>query len=288
MNTLWMMLLFTLLLRILSHTSFHPRLALLTGTVSRAADDMWHTAILVGLISICFAVIGTWRFGTYRADFVTLKQTMQTQFLMLFGGFQDNWAETIEMIVYTVTYMLVQFILILNFILAIIVEAYMQVRKNIEDNEVEMSFFVDVCWSYGAVVLGFYRGWPRGTRHLQRAMNGYSALSAVGYMELRHTGLFRSGAAISAFLDFYSKYDFMKVPEEAVVEKLSPEEERTIDEVESRIAMLLERAPSTVRGRLLRYGSQSTKSLKQRALAAQVSQSLPSSSRRYLDDDWLS
>jgi hypothetical protein len=40
MNTLWMMLLFALLLRILSHTSFHPRLALLTGTVSRAADDM--------------------------------------------------------------------------------------------------------------------------------------------------------------------------------------------------------------------------------------------------------
>jgi hypothetical protein len=62
-------------------------------------------------------------------------------------------------------------------------------------------------------------------------MNGYSALGAVGYKELRHTGLFRNGASIGAFLDFYSKYDFMKVPEEAVVEKLSPEEERMVDEV---------------------------------------------------------
>jgi hypothetical protein len=43
----------------------------------------------------------------------------------------------------------------------------MQVRKSIEDNEVEMSFFTDVCWSHVAAVLGFFRGWPRGTRHLQ-------------------------------------------------------------------------------------------------------------------------
>eukprot|EP00959_Pyramimonas_sp_CCMP1952_P069734 1455561-Pyramimonas_sp.AAC.3 len=33
-------LLFMVLLRILSYTSFHPRLALLTGSITRALDDM--------------------------------------------------------------------------------------------------------------------------------------------------------------------------------------------------------------------------------------------------------
>ena len=49
--------------------------------------------------------------------------------------------------------------------------------------------------------------------------------------ELRHTGLFKNGASISAFLDFYGQFDFMKVPGPPSEEKLSPEEERMIDEV---------------------------------------------------------
>ncbi len=36
----------TQLLRAPQCTSLHPRLALLTGTLERALDDLWHTSIL--------------------------------------------------------------------------------------------------------------------------------------------------------------------------------------------------------------------------------------------------
>jgi len=58
-------------------TSVHPRLALLTGTLANAADDLWHTAILTCILMLCFAGIGTWRFGNTRDDFGDSKITLR-------------------------------------------------------------------------------------------------------------------------------------------------------------------------------------------------------------------
>mmetsp|Transcript_21274 Transcript_21274/g.46660 ORF Transcript_21274/g.46660 Transcript_21274/m.46660 type:complete len:1658 (-) Transcript_21274:219-5192(-) len=244
-NTMWMVLLFLILLRILSYTSFHPRLALLTGTVTRAFDDMWHTALLVVLISVCFGVIGTWRFGGNRTDFIDLEATMQTQFLMLFGGFQENWVESTEMIIYTVSYMLVQFILILNFILAIIVEAYMKVREVIEEMEVEAEFFHDVFNAYLAHFVGMLSGWP-DNKTLAESLESYCSRRTVGSHELRNTGMFKRGSSIVTFLRFYKGFDFLEPGET----KEDPNEE-LVSNLEKRIALMLDKKPTTKRERLL-------------------------------------
>jgi len=42
----------------------HPRLALLTGTIGKALDDLFHASLLILLLMCTFAAIATWRFGT--------------------------------------------------------------------------------------------------------------------------------------------------------------------------------------------------------------------------------
>jgi hypothetical protein len=48
------------LLRVIQCTALHPRLALLTGTVAAALDDLWHAGILTVFLMTCFAAIGAW------------------------------------------------------------------------------------------------------------------------------------------------------------------------------------------------------------------------------------
>jgi hypothetical protein len=90
-NILCNIILIVNLLRVIQFTSLHPRLAMLTGTVVNALDDLWHTAILTCLLMLCFAGIGTWRFGDRLAQFGSFEVTLQTEFEMLFGSFPDNW-----------------------------------------------------------------------------------------------------------------------------------------------------------------------------------------------------
>ena len=84
---------------------------------------MWLVLILL----VCFAQLGTWVFGGYRPEFQDFGTSVQTLFEMMFGGFVDNWTQNMLLEVYSVSFLVVLFLLVLNFLLAIIVEAYMKV-----------------------------------------------------------------------------------------------------------------------------------------------------------------
>lgn len=43
------------------------------------------------LLMLCFAGIGTWRFGGFREDFADFEASCQTLFQMTFGEFPDDW-----------------------------------------------------------------------------------------------------------------------------------------------------------------------------------------------------
>ena len=117
-------------------TALHPRLALLTGTIVKTLDDLFHATLLIILLMGSFAGIATWRFGTVREDFSSLGTSFLTNFMMMFGNFPDDWTGqefwtplTPELMVYTILYFLVVFLLMQNFLLAIVVEAYMAVAE---------------------------------------------------------------------------------------------------------------------------------------------------------------
>jgi hypothetical protein len=78
-------ILFISLLRVIQCTSMHPRLALLTGTIAKAADNLLHALYLIIMLLTTFAAIANWRFGTYREDFSTFGNCLLMNFMMMFG-----------------------------------------------------------------------------------------------------------------------------------------------------------------------------------------------------------
>ena len=104
------------LLRVIQCTALHPRLALLTGTVAKALDDLWHASLLILLLMTSFAGIATWRFGTIRKDFESLEASLITNFMMMFGNFPNDWNGvasatplTGELVIYVILYFIVVF-----------------------------------------------------------------------------------------------------------------------------------------------------------------------------------
>eukprot|EP00899_Mesostigma_viride_P029543 jgi/Mesvir1/9774/Mv12227-RA.4 len=82
-------LLFTMF-RILKLTDFHPRLGIITHTLSRAANDTAHYLLVAGVVFISFAMLAHLSFGTVLPEFCTLSEAVNTCFLMVVGEVNVN------------------------------------------------------------------------------------------------------------------------------------------------------------------------------------------------------
>lgn len=241
LSTFCNIILIVSLLRVIQCTALHPRLALLTGTLHKATDDLVHAALLIGLLMGCFAGIATWRFGSEIAAFGTFSLTMQTQFEMLFGEFPDGWNESTDLMVYTILYIIILFLLVQNFLLAIVVEAYMKVREENEVQKTQDGFVPDVINSTGAYIKGKLKGWPSPSV-LEAHVASWTSKISVGMRELYITGEFRSMESVGQFLDYYSGFEFLKPT--PVKDFYFFKEPEHADVVAHRVMVLLGRQPT--------------------------------------------
>ena len=212
------LILFVSLLRVIQCTALHPRLALLTGTISKALDDLFHASLLILLLMCTFAAIATWRFGTERADFATFEVSLLSNFMMMFGNFPEDWAGMefatplrTELIVYVVLYFLVVFLLMQNFLLAIVVEAYMQVAEENKVMETEQDFVSDLCACFTARFKSIKHGWPN-SKFLGKVLDEWNGRLSVGFKDLERTQLFKSQVSIGHFIQYYSNFEFCDPP----------------------------------------------------------------------------
>jgi len=193
----------------------HPRLALLTSTLKKSFDDLWHAMIIISILMSAFAAIGSWKFGSERREFTTVLTSLRTEFSMLFGNFPEDWDQSSDLIVFTAAYLIILFLLVQNFLLAIIVEAYMEVRKENEDCEVEGEFLHDSWDSLYIALVRSKLGWP-DRRQLARALDEWQGKRTVHFSDLLRTGLFESKPGLSAvrssinFLEHYHRFDFLR------------------------------------------------------------------------------
>ena len=97
-----------------------------------------------------------------------------------------------------------------NFLLAIIVEAYMQVRKRNEDFKSENEFLTDCFNSLSAYIKRFRYGWPRRDV-LARAL-AFDGKLSVGFRELEATKMFSSHYGIKKFLQHYTQISRVCLP----------------------------------------------------------------------------
>jgi hypothetical protein len=234
-----------LLIRVIQCTELHPRLALLTGTISKAMDDFWHSAILIILIMCSFAGIGTWRFGSEREEFGTFEKSMQTEFMMMLGEFLEEWTDDTDLQAFVVLYLMIMFLLVLNFLLAIIVEAYMGVRTINEENEVEMEFFTDMLSVFQSSYLGRRYQWP-APELLGSILEGMNSRYNISFMDLYNTGMFRDQKSVVQFVRYYSLFDFLEPVEIGTYGKMDENLQLVID-IEKRVAALLDKKPTKLK-----------------------------------------
>jgi hypothetical protein len=118
-------------------TKTHPRIALLVSVVAQCYDDLFHFALLWSVIYASFGILGTVIFGSRYESFSNIKETLfTTQLDMMIGGLEyvpEGFSQDPLLVIYIGLFFMVLFFFMLNFLLSIVVEAYLGVKKQIEN-----------------------------------------------------------------------------------------------------------------------------------------------------------
>ena len=113
---------------------FQPQLGIITRTVSRAASEMVHFFILFFIVVIAFSFLSHIVFGATISEFSTFGVTMQTMVNVLLGqvdvGEITTEMHTTSGALFFYSYIVLVFLILLNMLLAIIIDAYSHVKAD--------------------------------------------------------------------------------------------------------------------------------------------------------------
>eukprot|EP00928_Gymnodinium_smaydae_P036530 TRINITY_DN25521_c0_g1_i1.p1 TRINITY_DN25521_c0_g1~~TRINITY_DN25521_c0_g1_i1.p1 ORF type:complete len:931 (-),score=236.53 TRINITY_DN25521_c0_g1_i1:16-2808(-) len=128
----------------------NPRLALVTNTLKRAAVDILHFGIVFLTVFIAFAVIGHILFGGDIVQFSSVQVSINTAFVVLmgeFGWYAENGPEApaglssgmprLVIILWFWLYMIFVLLILLNMLLAIILEHYTELVMQVKQEGAE-------------------------------------------------------------------------------------------------------------------------------------------------------
>jgi len=203
-----------LLMRVVMATSAHPRIALITKTLWVAASDLTHFTIMFILVFFGFAVIGSWRFGSERADMKNWSVTFNTMFDAMIGPpgeiFMSSANDAGEYFWFALSFHVICFFFMLNFILAIIIDSYTTVIDGLRSSDIEQDIFTDVYCTCVRVFLSFHHKWPstsRLTLHLQNLLLDSKFVTAE---QLHWDGeVFQTIGQARGFVQHYSAFPFL-------------------------------------------------------------------------------
>uniref|UniRef100_A0A0G4H733 Polycystin cation channel PKD1/PKD2 domain-containing protein n=1 Tax=Chromera velia CCMP2878 TaxID=1169474 RepID=A0A0G4H733_9ALVE len=155
-------------------------------------DDMWHFVIIFGILFFCLAFLATWAFGPMGySSFETFETASMTQSMMLIGDWP--WPEGngshLLLGLYLFTFGFVVFFVLVNFFLAIVVDAFQVIKDQIRECEVEASFLADIL---DAALSAIYRKWyalPRisDLEHHLNLAEAEMGEDPVSFQELRQS-----------------------------------------------------------------------------------------------------
>ena len=117
--------------QLLKNLDFHPRMGLVSRTIRIAAFDLFFFFILMGLITGLYAILGTLIFGRESNNFATVSHSTVTMLSALAGLYSHPSDDDSVSQLFYWSYMLVSFFVMLNALLAIIIDAYTAVVAEI-------------------------------------------------------------------------------------------------------------------------------------------------------------
>ncbi|CAE8595062.1 unnamed protein product [Polarella glacialis] len=148
--------------RLVHMLSVHPRLGLVVAVIEQCLDDIFHFCIQFILFFLVLSFLGHWSFGNQKTSFMTLERSSYTLFRFFASdfGFSDEPPSTIYL-VFLFIYICVVSIMMVNFLLAIVVNAHTVVTDTLKVHEHHHNVALDL-WdaSFRALRVKLSRGWP--------------------------------------------------------------------------------------------------------------------------------
>ncbi|XP_061686297.1 polycystin-2 [Syngnathoides biaculeatus] len=121
--------------------NFNKTMSQLTGTMSRCAKDLLGFAIMFFIIFLAYAQLAYLLFGTQENDFRTFQASVFTQFRIILGDFEFSEIEEANPVlgpVYFTTFVFFIFFILMNMFLAIINDAYSEVKADFSQQRSDM------------------------------------------------------------------------------------------------------------------------------------------------------
>ena len=149
-------------------TSVHPRMGVLVQTLSKALDDLLHLGLLQGLFFGTFAFLTYINYGGEAFDFSTFTVTLTTLLQITLGNVPGDLTLFDDTSMYFVLiFLFINNFIVLNFIIAIIVDAYAKVQEEVQSDDSERGFLDDVVMVHVAIVKSWREGWHSVDETLQ-------------------------------------------------------------------------------------------------------------------------
>jgi len=213
-NVFGMCVALIIFLRMVLATDAHPRIALITNTLREAFSDMVHFFILFFMVLWGLALIASWRFGDKRSQFRDTFAAMRTQFDAVVSPpgelpFYTESDNDFEYLIFAIIVHVVNFFFLINFFLAIVVNAYTKVTEDLEACTVEQSIFEDFWAMIHKRILQFKSGskWPKEARivaFLEKATNE-SVITVDGLFP----ECFPTKESAESYFSYYSSFSFL-------------------------------------------------------------------------------
>ncbi|KAG6618568.1 Polycystin Cation Channel (PCC) Family [Phytophthora cinnamomi] len=137
-------------LQILNRFRFHPQLNILTRTVANALKQFGAFFVVFVVIFTTFTIIGSMIFGDRAKEFSRLDNSMASCINMLFGEFDFDSIKDLQFsVAFYWIYMIVVSIVLMNMMLAIVLDAYEQVSSDSYKKSANMTLanrVISICW----------------------------------------------------------------------------------------------------------------------------------------------
>jgi len=172
--------------------------------MSQIADDLFHFAISFLLIFLMMGVMAYWMFGTKVPDFDSPNKALYMQFRMVAGDFDFLANEDdpgLLFMIYAITFVVLVFMILLNFFLAIVVDGFVTVKNFVKEDESDNNFGIDLV----LVTMRLINTW-RGVYPNARALRQYMqdkleeklSISIKSEIQLQVLGESRAANAVTA------------------------------------------------------------------------------------------
>lgn len=121
-------------LQTLKNLDFHPKMGIITKTVTGALSDLAFFLFLFSIVQIIYSFTGVMVFGQFSDEFNTFGAAFVSNIYMLLGTYepQDDMEMSSQPQIATMyywSYMIITFFILLNALLAIIVDSYASVKN---------------------------------------------------------------------------------------------------------------------------------------------------------------